>query len=126
MARGAQRRGTQEAVVTAVRRVVIACALVMTALSAVAYLDRAFRFDEPDFALMVREGILVHGVPAIPPETQRWIMPDGRTHNGLWHPPLYQYALAAVSAVTPAANWPLRAFGLVCLALSLILGWRIV
>lgn len=107
------------------RRGFVLAAAVMLVVTAAAYLDRPFRGDESDFALMAREGILARGVPAIPPDAQRWLMPDGGTHYGMWHPPLYQYALAAVSAVTPDANWPLRAFGLLCLVASLALAWRI-
>ncbi|MDQ3068886.1 MAG: glycosyltransferase family 39 protein [Acidobacteriota bacterium] len=113
------------------RRLLAAAAAFMLLAPAVRYLDSPLRADESDFAAIVREGILRHGIPAIPVEERRLIYADPVTglaeaHHGMWHPPLYQYMLAAAAMVLPTANWSIRIVGLLCLAGSLIVAWRMV
>ncbi|MDQ3171532.1 MAG: glycosyltransferase family 39 protein [Acidobacteriota bacterium] len=112
------------------RAALLACATFMLAATSAQYINRPFRFDEAEFALIVRDGILRHGVPAIP-AAERRVLPikpavePAEPHLGMWHPPLYMYALAAAAMVTPADNWGLRAVGLIALLASVALAWRI-
>lgn len=115
---------------TAARGALLACAAFMLMATAARYLDRPFRFDEADFALMAREGILRHGVPAIPPGEQRSLAAVERagpseTRYGMWHPPLYMYSLAAAAAILPPTNWSLRLAGLLFLLATLLVAWRL-
>lgn len=114
----------------AARRAVLAAAALMLVVTGACYLDRPLRGDETDFGMMAREAIPRYGTPVLPPDAQRVILLDAETDQpitryGMWHPPLYLYALAAVSALLPDGSWPLRAVGVACLLAALVLAWRI-
>lgn len=91
------------------------------------YLDRPPRGDEADFAWFAREAIAVHGAPWVAAADTAKRLPDGARETrfyGLWHPPLYLYVLGAVASVAPASIAALRAVGLLALALSGVVMWR--
>ena len=46
------------------------------------------------------------------------------TYYGLWHPPLYLYALGAAATVAPTSIAALRVVGVLSLALSFLILWR--
>jgi hypothetical protein len=105
-----------------------AAALTLLATN-IQYLDRPLRTDEVDFRMQARDGIRVHGRPVIyPGETLVELSPLYARYGafyGMWHPPLYQYVLAAAISISPSADWAARGVGLICLLVSLFVMWRI-
>ena len=93
----------------------------------VVYLGRPPRGDEMDFTWMAREGIAAHGAPSVAADVTTKRLPPpavASTYYGLWHPPLYLYALGAAAAVAPTSIPALRVVGVLSLALSFLILWR--
>jgi hypothetical protein len=104
-------------------------ALFVFLFTIVQYLDKPLRFDETEWVRHAG-GILAHGVPMLTLAEDRAIdfpTPDPwGAHYGMWHPPLYEYTLAAGIAAFGGHNWVYRGVSLACLLLSLWLSWAIV
>ena len=106
-----------------------AVALVVVVCTVVRYINSPLRFDETDWPPEVG-GILMHGVPRLTLEEDRrldWPRPaPAGMHYGMWHPPLYEYTLAAARRIAGDHNWTYRSVGVVCLLLTVLIAWRIV
>ncbi len=104
-------------------------AAVVLALTVVRYLDSPLRADEAEWPPQVH-GVLLHGAPRLALDEDArldWFASTpANEHLGMWHPPLYHYLLAAGVAVAGDHNWTYRGVNLLCLALSLLIAWRIV
>lgn len=90
------------------------------------YANRPLRADESDYGIQVHRGILKHGVPMVTVDDRTWFTRnDPEPQYGLAHPPLYQYALAAIWWPAPTAVWPARLLGVIFLAAALGVGFRL-
>lgn len=107
---------------------IVAAAAATLVLTVAGYLNRPLRGDEAEWPPQV-QAVAHHGVPKVAFADDRVQHVNGYfgydAHYGMWHPPLYQFALAAAFLAAGDADWVYRSVGVVCLAFAMWCVWRI-